>query len=86
MYFFFLGGEILSQRYGGHILLVSVNAEGVTVSLVAPNVREEIRIAGQLLDNKWHTLEFLYQQGNLNLIVDRKATIICKHYHELLPD
>lgn len=68
---------MLSQRYGGHMLQVSVNAEGVVVSLVALNVREEARIAAQLLDNKWHTMEFLYQQGNLNLILDRKSTIIC---------
>lgn len=73
------GGEILSQRYSGHKVSLTVSTEGVTVALGSPGVSEEARInVPQLLDNKWHTIQFLYQLENLNLIVDRKTTVICK--------
>lgn len=73
------GGEILSQRYSGHKVSLSVTTEGVTVALGGPGVSEEARVSvPQLLDNKWHTIQFLYQLGNLNLIVDKKTTVICK--------
>lgn len=73
---FFTGGEILSQRYGGHILLLSVHSDSVTVSLVAPNTRVESHVPATLLDNRWHTIQFLYQLGTLNLIVDKQSTVI----------
>ena len=50
----------------------------VTLSSVSPKPIAEARISENLLDNRWHTIQFLYQYGNLNLIVDSKSTIIGK--------
>lgn len=74
--FFFAGGEIISQRYAGHIFLFSIHSDSVSVSLVTPNQRADARIPANLLDNKWHTIEFLYQIGELKLMIDRKETTV----------
>lgn len=78
------GGEILSQRYAGHIFIVSVHADSITISLNTPNARIESRVPADLLDNRWHTLEFLYRLGNLNFIVDRKRTVIANATYNTL--
>lgn len=41
-----------------------------------PAARVEARVEARLLDNKWHTIEFLYQLGTLSLIIDRESTTI----------
>lgn len=73
------GGEILSQRYAGHTLLLSVSQESVTLSLIGPqssSIKVDARVPSKLLDNKWHTLQILYQLGNLNLIIDEQTLVI----------
>lgn len=55
---------------------MSVYVDYVSISLVTPNAHTEVRITSNLLDNKWHTMEFLLQMGSLKLLVDRKETII----------
>lgn len=55
---------------------MSVNSNALTVSLITPTVTVEANVPCKLLDNKWHTVQFLYQLGNLNLIVDKQATVI----------
>lgn len=72
-----LGGEILSQRNNNHILLMSVNSDAVTMTLTVPlRPRIDIHIPARLLDNRWHTIEFLYQLGVLNLIIDNQPTVL----------
>lgn len=73
---FFLGGEILSQQYNRHTLWLSVMNDYITLSLVGPKTSVEARIHDKLLDNKWHTIQFLYQYGVLNFIIDHKSMIV----------
>ncbi|XP_055635267.1 protein crumbs isoform X3 [Toxorhynchites rutilus septentrionalis] len=71
------GGEILSQRYSGHALLVSVLPDSVTIVLSAPSTQSiEARVTGRYLDNKWHTIQFVYQLGTLYCIIDKQSTTI----------
>ncbi|XP_050067896.1 protein crumbs isoform X4 [Anopheles maculipalpis] len=71
------GGEILSQRYSGHALLVSVLPDWVSIVLSTPAQQPiEARVTGRLLDNKWHTLEFIYQAGTLYCVIDKQSTPI----------
>ncbi|XP_055602052.1 protein crumbs isoform X2 [Uranotaenia lowii] len=71
------GGEILSQRYAGHALLVSVLPDSLSVVLSAPSTQAiEARVPGRFLDNKWHTLQFVYQLGTLYCIIDKQPTTI----------
>lgn len=72
----FSGGEFLSQGYNRHMLIMSVNEDGVTVSLRIPTVTVDAFVPCKLQDNKWHTIRFLYQLGTLNLIVDKQSTVI----------
>lgn len=83
-----LGGEILSQSYSKHKLIVTVLKEGISVSLNSQQSRTEARVAANLLDNHWHTIQFLYQLGNLNLIIDRKSVVISNatYKRELISD
>ncbi|CAO1412778.1 unnamed protein product [Diamesa serratosioi] len=82
------GGEILSQSYSKHKLIVTVLKEGISVSLNSQQSRTEARVAANLLDNHWHTIQFLYQLGNLNLIIDRKTFVISNSTYkkELISD
>lgn len=57
---------------------MSVHPDMVSVTLMAMNTRVEARVPARLLDNKWHTIEFLYELGNLNLVIDKQPTIIGK--------
>lgn len=71
------GGELFSQSYKEHTLSVKVLADAVSVSLVTPRANPvEVRVPAHLLDNQWHTLQFVYQAGNLNLLVEGISTII----------
>ncbi|XP_055854363.1 protein crumbs isoform X1 [Episyrphus balteatus] len=70
------GGEILSQQYNRHTLWLSVSGDFVQVTFTGPNARVDARLPFKLLDNKWHTIQFKYEYGNLNLVVDRSSMII----------
>lgn len=58
------------------MLVMSVDSDALTVSLVTPIVTVQANVPCKLLDNKWHTIQFLYQLGNLNVIVDKQSTVI----------
>lgn len=55
---------------------MSIHADYVSISLVTPKARTEVKVSSNLLDNKWHTIEFLLQFGTLKLLIDRKETVI----------
>ncbi|XP_037922140.1 protein crumbs isoform X2 [Hermetia illucens] len=78
------GGEILTQRYNRQQLQLTVSKDNVTVSLDVPQKSVQAIIPERLLDNKWHTIEFLYQYGNLHLIIDHKSTIIANSTYNSL--
>lgn len=67
---------MITQRYAGHIFLLSIYSDYVSISLVTPNAHAEARVPSNILDNKWHTIEFLFQMGSLKLLIDRKETLI----------
>lgn len=59
--------------------------EYVSVSLVKQNSHTEARIQTNILDNKWHTIEFLFQMDTLKLLIDRKETVIANStYNSML--
>lgn len=74
----FSGGEIFSQQYNRHTLWLSVLSDFVQVSLMGPNLRVDARLRYKLLDNNWHTVQFKYEYGNLNVVIDRQSMIIGK--------
>lgn len=77
LYFSFnIGGEILSQSFKEHTLSVKVLADGIHISLLTPRSSTDAHVPADLLDNRWHTLQFLMHGGSLNLMVDRESTII----------
>jgi protein crumbs len=85
----FAGGEILSQTYMRHELIVTVAKEGLTIALNQPQQsRVEARISVKLLDNQWHTIQFLHRLGSLNLIVDRNSFVVANatYNRDLLTD
>lgn len=67
---------MITQRYAGHTFLVTIYAEYLSASLLTPISRIEARITSNLLDNKWHTVEFLLQMGSLKVLIDRRETVI----------
>ncbi|KAL7730858.1 hypothetical protein ACLKA6_003615 [Drosophila palustris] len=74
------GGEILAQQYNKNSIVISVLNDALQVSLAGPAVigiknRLDVRLPYQLLDNRWHTLQFKHEYGNLYLHVDREAII-----------
>ncbi|XP_030376578.1 protein crumbs isoform X3 [Scaptodrosophila lebanonensis] len=74
------GGEILAQQYNKNSIVISVLNDFLQVSLagpavIGPNNRLDVKMSYQLLDNRWHTLQFKYEYGNLYLHVDRASTI-----------
>lgn len=83
VFFCFLsGGEILSQTYMRHELIVTVLKEGLTIALNLPQQnRVEAKIPAKLLDNQWHTIQFLYRLGSLNLIIDRNSFVVANSTH-----
>lgn len=71
------GGEILSQSLNQHQLQTTVDADAVHVIFKINNtIKLENRVPVRLLDNQWHTIEFQYQLGNVNLIVDKELKTI----------
>lgn len=83
------GGELLSQTYMRHELVVTVQKEGLTIALNHPQLnRVESKFSTRLLDNQWHTIQFIYRLGTLNLIVDRDTIVIANstYNREFLSD
>lgn len=73
------GGEILSQSLNQHQFYTSVEVDYVRVVYKVNNtVKLEARFPARLLDNQWHTIEFQFLLGNLNLIVDKQPIILGK--------
>lgn len=71
------GGEILSQSLNQHLFSTSVESEAVRIVYRVNNtVKLEASMPMRLLDNQWHTVEFLFQLGNLNLVVDKRSRIL----------
>lgn len=78
------GGNIISQSYAGQYLLLSVSQDAVIMSLGPQNTpKVEVRVPAKLLDNKWHSLELLYQLGNLILRIDEQNVIMGEFFHNL---
>ncbi|XP_037950728.1 protein crumbs isoform X2 [Teleopsis dalmanni] len=74
------GGEILAQQYNKNSIVISVLTDFLQVSLAGPavigsNNRLDVKLSYNLLDNRWHTLQFKYKFGNLFLYVDRTPRI-----------
>lgn len=67
---------------------VSVQSDLITISLSMKGRKTDSRVAAHLLDNKWHTIQFLYQLGQLNLIIDRSSVVIANntYNHDFLID
>lgn len=40
------------------------------------NSHIEERVEANILDNRWHTIEFLFEMDTLKLVIDRKETVI----------
>ena len=55
---------------------------------MAPQTNIAVRVPISLLDNKWHTLQFIYQFGSLNLMIDKDTVMIANasYNHKLLTD
>lgn len=47
----------------------------ITMNVTTPPLLK-VHVPAHLLDNQWHTIEFLYQLGVLNLIIDKHPTVI----------
>jgi protein crumbs len=73
-----------------HELTVTVLRDSITIGLNYPqqNPRVEAKIPARLLDNQWHTIQFIHRMGILNLIIDRKTIVIANstYNRELLTD
>ncbi|KAG5680801.1 hypothetical protein PVAND_010286 [Polypedilum vanderplanki] len=72
------GGELLSQTYMKHELTVTLSKEGITIGLNHPqqSSRVDTKISARLLDNQWHTIQFIYRLGTLNLVIDRNSIVL----------
>lgn len=80
----FSGGELISQRYGSHIFLMSVHADFISISLVTSTNHVDVRVPSTLLDNRWHTIEFIHKMGSLKFLVDRRETLIANSTYNTL--
>jgi protein crumbs len=72
-----------------HELIVTVMKGGLTIALNVPKQNKiEAKIVVDLLDNHWHTIQFIYRMGNLNLIIDRNSYVIANstYNREFLTD
>lgn len=63
---------------------MSVYADSISISLVTSTNHVDIRVSSSLLDNRWHTIEFIYKMGGLRFLVDRQETIIANSTHNTL--
>lgn len=81
-----LGGELFSQSFKEHTLSVKVLQDGVSISLITPRATTlEAKVPSRLLDNHWHTLQFMYQGGTLTLLVEGIPHVIANAtYNSLL--
>ena len=56
---------------------MSVLPDWVSIVLSTPAQQPiEARVTGRLLDNRWHTLELIYQAGTLYCVIDKQSTPI----------
>uniref|UniRef100_A0A1I8PY45 Protein crumbs n=1 Tax=Stomoxys calcitrans TaxID=35570 RepID=A0A1I8PY45_STOCA len=74
------GGEILAQQYNKNSIVISVINDFLQISLagpavIGPNNRVDVKYSYHLLDNRWHTLQFKYEYGNLLLFIDRESRL-----------
>ncbi|XP_073817054.1 cell polarity complex component crumbs isoform X3 [Musca autumnalis] len=74
------GGEILAQQYNKNSIVISVINDFLQISLagpavIGPNSRVDVKYSYHLLDNKWHTIQFKYEYGNLLLFIDRESRV-----------
>lgn len=67
------GGEILSQIHNTDKLSVLLKPEYLSVQLKTKEFQIESLVQMRLLDNNWHTLEFLFKLGVLNIIIDKQV-------------
>lgn len=63
---------------------MSIHADFVSISLVTSKNHVDVRVSSSLLDNRWHTIEFIYRMGNLRFLVDRHETILANSTHNTL--
>lgn len=56
-------------------LQISLAGPGV----IGPNKSLDVKLSFHLLDNRWHTLQFKYEYGNLYLLIDRTSMIFGKY-------
>lgn len=78
----------MAQRYMGHTLIVSALPDAITISLQTQQTQIEARVPAHLLDNKWHTIQFLHQLGDLNLVIDKRSVVVANatYNQQLLSD
>ena len=50
--------------------------ESLSLTLTAPHSRVEARVQSRLLDNRWHDVHLLYEQGSLQLVVDKQSVVV----------
>lgn len=63
---------------------MSVHADSISISLVTSTNHADVRVPSNLLDNRWHTIEFIYKLGSLKFFVDRRETIIANSTYNTL--
>lgn len=63
---------------------MSVHADSISISLVTSTNHVDVRVPSNLLDNRWHTIEFIYKLGSLKFFVDRRETIIANSTYNTL--
>lgn len=79
-----VGGEILAQQYNKNSIVITVINDFLQISLagpavIGPNNRVDVKYSYHLLDNRWHTLQFKYEYGNLLLFIDRETRVFGKY-------
>lgn len=55
---------------------MEVGSDSVVLSLLSFKKKHDVNVPAKLLDNRWHTVKFVYQFGNLNMILDRQSVLI----------
>lgn len=70
----------MAQQYNKNSIVISVLNDFLQISLagpavIGPNNRVDVKYAYHLLDNRWHTIQFKYEYGNLYLYIDRESRI-----------
>lgn len=75
----------MAQQHNKNSIVISVLSDFLQISLggpgvIGPNNRIDVKYQYQLLDNRWHTLQFKYEYGNLYLYVDRTSRVFGKYF------